>query len=171
MFGRRFFGRRYFGPRYYGDGGTAPAVDGAFFGRRYWGPRFFGPRYWSQEAAGVEPPPSPWELDVPTLGPQMAGVFSASGDFQFSSDPITAFNLVPTAPVTLSATFDASGDPVSSAAGPCDPAAIWAHVLPNGLTAAETVSQIHAMLTALTAQAPCPTASQIADAVWAKDLP
>ena len=43
----------------------------------------------------------------------------------------------------------ASGGFSSGAAGPCDPAAIWAHVLPNGLTAAETVTQIHTMLTAL----------------------
>lgn len=43
----------------------------------------------------------------------------------------------------------ASGGFLSESLGPCDPAAIWAHVLPNGLTAAETVTQIHTMLTAL----------------------
>lgn len=63
------------------------------------------------------------------------------------------------------------GSATGSSPGACDPADIWSYVLPTGLSAADTVSQIHAMLIALTAQAPCPTATQIADAVWAKELP
>lgn len=49
----------------------------------------------------------------------------------------------------------------SESTGPC---ANWNDVLGNGLTAGETLVQIHAMLTSLTATA-------IADAVWAKELP
>lgn len=109
MYGRRFFGRRFFGPRYYGDGANAPVVDGAYMGRRYWGPRYFGPRYWSQEAAGVAPPPAPWDLEQPTLGPQMTATFAASGNFAFSSAG-TAFLLTPTGPVALSGSLDAAGD-------------------------------------------------------------
>lgn len=42
------------------------------------------------------------------------------------------------------------GSATGAAPGVCDPADIWAYMLPTGLSAADTVSQIHAMLTALT---------------------
>lgn len=47
------------------------------------------------------------------------------------------------------------------------PHATWGYVLSNGLTAEQTVVAIHAMLEALTV----PTAVEVANAVWAKELP
>lgn len=46
-------------------------------------------------------------------------------------------------------------------------AEIWSYTLSNGLTAEATLVAIHAMLEALTV----PTAVEVANAVWAKELP
>lgn len=55
--------------------------------------------------------------------------------------------------------------------GTASAAEVWSYILSNGLTAEANVVGIYSMLQTLTGQAPCPTADQIATAVWAKELP
>lgn len=83
---------------------TAPTFGQAWFATA-WAAGSWGAAAW---ANGGTPPPSDWELEVPTIGPTLAGTFGASGDFAFGSGVI--FSLAPTGPVALSGTFDAAGN-------------------------------------------------------------
>ncbi len=57
------------------------------------------------------------------------------------------------------------------AGGTASAAEVWAYELSPGVSAQQYVLEIHAMLTALSALAPCPTADAIASAVWSRELP
>jgi hypothetical protein len=121
--------------------GTAWDESEPTFGRAWfataWAAGAWGEAAW---AAGAEAPDVDWDLEAPTLGPELAGAFSASGDFAWGWGVVETagaalsatfgasgdfdfliddqpFSLAPDGPVVMAATFGASGNIVSAAAG------------------------------------------------------
>lgn len=98
------------------------------------------------------------------------GAAGASGAAAAIAGGSGAFSGAASAPATAAlAATGASGDfsgaaSVSSSGSGATAAEIWAYAMSNGKTAHENVVEIHAMLSAL-------TADNIAAAVWAKTLP
>jgi hypothetical protein len=83
--------------------GEAAPIGTAWFATA-WAPGAWGTAAWaSTETAS----PSPWELEQPTLGPQLEATFAASGDFVMAG----SFALAQTAPAAFTGTFAASGNP------------------------------------------------------------
>lgn len=85
--------------------------------------------------------PNPFDLVAGTVG--VAGALTAAGNIAFGL--ITDFDLV-TATLALAGVVAIAGDIESSGSGAADPAAVWAYVLPNGMTAAATLLQVQAQL-------------------------
>lgn len=82
--------------------GEAAPIGTAWFATA-WAPGAWGTAAWASTETA---PPSPWELEQPTLGPQLEATFAASGDFVMAG----SFALAQTAPASLSVTFSASGN-------------------------------------------------------------
>jgi hypothetical protein len=118
---------------------TAPTIGTAWFANA-WAPGAWGSASW---AGADAPPPVPWDLEQPTLGPQMAATFAASGNFEFGALGALPFDLVQTAPAALAAVFAATGEPVSSEVSPGASAAeVWGYLFGNGQTAEQNVLRI-----------------------------
>jgi hypothetical protein len=85
--------------------GESAPIGTAWFATA-WAPGAWGTAAWASTETA---PPSPWELEQPTLGPQMEATFSASGDFEITAPGAQPFHLVASGPVALSGSVAITG--------------------------------------------------------------